>query len=175
MARPLALLCFFLLVWSELEQPVPPLLPQHLAGILGSQQNPSVRHRKLSSISWNEKLCGFADDLLSGGIQDISSSQTLLPATVEIQYVRVMKPCSVRSLPELHSRVLNQRDAAAPEHSHTPHCLVYTYNLEQRSGHISHPGGQTLDSSNKNENKDHQSHGRNLASSQHTSRSHVDI
>ncbi len=46
-----------------------------------------LRHKKLSSIRCSEKLCGFADDLLSGGIQYISSSHTILPA-METQCIR---------------------------------------------------------------------------------------
>lgn len=101
LAQALRYYYFFLSVWSELEQAVPPLL-RHLAGILDSQQDPSVRHKKLSSISCSEKLCGFADDLLRRGIQYISSSQTILSNTFI-----VVKPCSAQ-LSKLYSRVANK-------------------------------------------------------------------
>lgn len=106
LAQALHYYYFFLSVWPELEQAVPPLL-RHLAGILDSQQDPSVRHKKLSSISCSEKLCGFADDLLSRVIQYISSSQTTLSNTFI-----VVKPCSAQ-LSKLYSRVTNKKKSYA--------------------------------------------------------------
>lgn len=106
LAQALRYYYFFLSVWPELEQAVPPLL-RHLAGILDSQQDPSVRHKKLSSISCSEKLCGFADDLLSRVIQYISSSQTTLSNTFI-----VVKPCSAQ-LSKLYSRVTNKKKSYA--------------------------------------------------------------
>ena len=54
----------FLIVRSELGRPVPPL-PPRLTINLFSPRNPSLGDKTLSGISGNEKLCGFAGDLLS--------------------------------------------------------------------------------------------------------------
>lgn len=149
--RLCVIIIFFLSVWSELEQAVPPLL-RHLAGILDSQQDPSVRHKKLSSISCSEKLCGFADDLLSRVIQYISSSQTILSNTFI-----VVKPCSAQ-LSKLYSRVTNKILIRKVLHSSWS---GFTYDLSKNQPLKEQMWGLGLKKKNqgdvyKNENIDHQ-------------------
>lgn len=91
--------------------------------------------KNLSSISWNEKLCGFADDLLSRRIQYISSSQTILQP-VGIQYIH--------SDEAMFCRALQLTFTCSDKNNHT-HFIVLVYlQFRANSIKISHLRGQHI-------------------------------
>lgn len=114
--------------WCGLSSSTLSLLCLHIWPAFPAASAICLRHKKLSSISWSEKLCGFADDLLSRGIQYISSSRTVLQTVWETQVRSSFWNRVLLRFSSLHPCVLNQREAT---HKNNHARSVVLYNLEQ--------------------------------------------